>query len=105
MAEYTFIGSLAADQELPSEGILSRTVHEDDRVRAVLFSFAAGEKLTEHTAAVPAILYVAQGEAGLTLGADPRDAGPGTWVHMPPNLSHSIEARTPLVLMLLLLKQ
>jgi hypothetical protein len=31
-------------------------------------------------------------------------AEPGAWIHMPPNLPHSIRARTPVTMLLLLLK-
>jgi quercetin dioxygenase-like cupin family protein len=40
----------------------------------------------------------------VTLGDDAIDARAGTWVHMPPNLKHSIRANTPVTMLLLLLK-
>jgi quercetin dioxygenase-like cupin family protein len=46
-----------------------------------------------------------QGEAKLTLGDDRHEAKPGTWVHMPTGLRHSIQAKTLVVMLLLLLKQ
>jgi hypothetical protein len=42
--------------------------------------------------------------AKLTLGNDTVQARPGTWVHMPKGLRHSIQAKTPVVMLLLLLK-
>ena len=63
-----------------------------------------GEELSEHTASMPAVLHILQGEAKLTLGDDTLDARPGTWVHMPKGLRHSIQANTPVVMLLLLLK-
>ncbi len=88
----------------PADGILSRTLLNDDHVKVVAFGFAAGEELSEHTAASPALLHVLQGEATLTLGTDSHPAATGTWVHMPAQLPHSIRAQTPVVLLLLLLK-
>jgi len=38
------------------------------------------------------------------LGEDEFAAQAGTWVHMEPRLPHSIEAKTPLVMLLLMLK-
>jgi hypothetical protein len=32
------------------------------------------------------------------------EAKPGTWVHMPAGLRHGIQAKTPVVMLLLLLK-
>ncbi|HIQ04150.1 MAG TPA: cupin domain-containing protein, partial [Anaerolineae bacterium] len=80
------------------------TFYADDQVKAVLFGFAAGQELSEHTASQPAILYFVQGEAHLTLGDDSMEAKAGTWVHMPPQLPHSIVAKTPVVMLLLLIK-
>ena len=42
-------------------------------------------------------------DSRLTLGSDEMSAAPGTWVHMPPNLSHSVYAETPVVMLLYLL--
>ena len=101
---YTHILDLAKEAEPPADGILSRTVFQDDRVKAVIFGFGAGQELSEHTAARPAMLFFVKGEARLGLGDESRDAQAGTWVHMPANLKHSIEARTPVVMLLVLLK-
>jgi quercetin dioxygenase-like cupin family protein len=70
----------------------------------VLFGFAQGEEISEHTASMPAVLHFLQGGAKLTLGDDTLEAGPGTWVHMPKGLRHSIGAQTPVIMLLLLLK-
>jgi quercetin dioxygenase-like cupin family protein len=101
---YTHIDDLAKETQPPDKGILSRTLHNDDRLKVVLFGFAQGEELSEHTASMPAVLHFLQGEAQLTLGDDTVAAKPGTWVHMPTGMRHSIQAKTPAVMLLLLLK-
>jgi quercetin dioxygenase-like cupin family protein len=105
MTPYTLIGDLAKDAQPPDKGILSRTVFNDDRLKAVLFGFAQGEELSEHTASMPAVLHFLQGEAKLTLGDDRHEAKAGTWVHMPKGMRHSIQAKTPLVMLLLFVKE
>ncbi len=40
----------------------------------------------------------------MTLGADTVSAGPGTWIHMPPHLRHSIRVQEPVILLLTLIK-
>jgi quercetin dioxygenase-like cupin family protein len=102
---YTYIANLAREVEIPPDGILTRTLYADEQVKVVLFAFDAGQELSEHTASMPAILHVLQGEARLTLKRDSIEARAGTWVHMPAHLEHSIDAKTPVVLLLLLLKQ
>lgn len=100
---YTRFLDLAQEARPPDKGILSRTLYKDDRLKVVLFGFAPGEELSEHTASMPAILHFLQGEAELTLDGDPVKASPGTWIHMPRGLRHSIQAKTPVVMLLLLL--
>src|SRR5215470_18719838 len=104
MSDYTVFLDLAKEVQPPDKGILTRTLYNDDRLKAVAFGFAQGEELSEHTASMPAVLHFLQGEARLTLGDDTLDAKPGTWVHMPKGLRHSIKAKTPVVMLLLLLK-
>ena len=101
---YTFIADLIQEAKPPPDGILSRTLYEDEHLKAVLFGFGAGQELSEHTSTMPAILQLFSGEAQLTLGDDTLDAGPGAFVHMPAGLRHAIRAKTPTVLLLLLLR-
>ena len=102
---YTHITNLAKEVELSEDGILTRTLFNDDNVKAVIFGFGQGEELSEHTASMPAILHFLQGEATLTLGDDSVEAQPGTWIHMEPNLKHSVKTKTQVVMLLLLLKK
>ena len=104
MTTYTHISDLAKEAQPPDKGILSRTIFNDEKVKAVIFGFGKGEELSEHTASMPAILQFIQGEATVTLGDDKHEAKPGTWVHMPTGQRHSIMAKTPVVMLLLLLK-
>lgn len=104
MSDYTLFLDLAKEVQPPDKGILSRTLYQDDRLKVVLFGFAQGEELSEHTASMPAILHFLHGEAKLTLGDETLEARPGTWVHMPKGMRHSIQAKTPVVMLLLLLK-
>jgi quercetin dioxygenase-like cupin family protein len=98
-----YVNDLAAMvSEIPDDTIVSRTFHEDDRVKAILFGFAPGQELSEHTASQPAILHFLQGEADLVLGTEQKSAGPGTWVHMPARLPHSILAKSKTLMLLLL---
>ena len=101
--DYTCIPNLSdLVPNIPVDSIVSRTFYADDRVKAILFGFAAGQELSEHTASQPAILHILQGEARLTLGDDVMDAHPGTWAAMPPFLKHSVVAKTSVTMLLLL---
>ena len=104
MTPYTHILDLVKEAEPPADGILSRTVFQDDRSKAVVVGFGQGQELSEHMAAKPAILFFVKGEATVGLGDGVQEAQAGTWVHMPAGLKHSIKAKTPVVMLLVLLK-
>lgn len=103
-ADYTFYPNLEAEVQIPENGILSRTLHNDDHVKVVIFGFAAGQELSAHTAPMAASLYLVAGEAQLTLGQDVQEVKAGAYVHMTPKLQHGIVARTPVVMLLTMLK-
>lgn len=104
MTSYTHILDLVKEAEPPADGILSRTILQDDQLKAVVFGFGQGQELSEHTASKPAMLYFVKGEATVGLGGAMHEAQAGTWVHMPSGLKHSIKAKTPVVMLLVLLK-
>jgi quercetin dioxygenase-like cupin family protein len=99
------IRDLREPVETPGDGIVSRTIHNDDDVRVVLFSFAPGQQLSDHTAPLPAILEIVDGEADVTLADERVEGHAGTWIHMPAATPHSVAARTPVTLLLMLLKR
>lgn len=103
-SSYTHILDLAQEADPPKDGILSRTIFEDERLKAVIFGFGQSQELSEHTASKTALLHFVKGEATVGLGDDVKDAHSGTWIHMPPGLTHSIKATTPVVMLLVLLK-
>ena len=103
-SNYSLIADLAELlPEISEDTIISRSVYQDGQVRAIIFGFAPGQELSEHTAARPAILHFLNGEAELTLGKDSFVAQPGTWAHMPAHLPHSILAKTEVIMLLLML--
>lgn len=101
---FTCFGDLANEVTPPDDGTLSRTLHNDDNTKVVLFGFAAGEELSEHTASMPAIIQIIKGEASLTIGDEAVAGMPGTWIHMAAKTPHSVKAETPVVMLLTLLK-
>ena len=102
--QYFFAPDVIAQIEVPKQGILSRTLYNDDQVKLVLFGFSEGQELSAHTAPMPADLYFLQGEGSLTLGQDQMPVHAGSFAHMTPELPHSIVATTPLVMLLVMMK-
>jgi quercetin dioxygenase-like cupin family protein len=103
--DYQFIANLVEElPDIPTDSIISRTIVKNERLNVTMFGFATGQELTEHTAALPAVLHFLDGSAELTLGEDRKIVDAGTWVYMPPNLAHGIKAKTAVTMLLLLLK-
>ncbi len=71
---------------------------------AVVFGFGQGQEFSEQTAAKPAMLLFVKGEASVGLGEDVQEAQAASWVHMPAHLKHSIKAKSPVGMLLVLLK-
>lgn len=100
---YTLFPDLLAEASVPARGILSQTLSDEDGLELVLFAFAPGERLSEHTSARAAIVHILSGDGELTVAGDAHPARPGLWLRMAPATPHSLVARTPLVMALYLL--
>jgi len=100
---YVAIENLLNELEIPKDGTLSRTLHRDDRVKIVLFGFASGQELSQHTASVPAIIEILSGEARVTLDGEEKELSRGSWVFMEANLPHAIYAKSDVVMLLTML--
>ncbi|MCP3974432.1 MAG: cupin domain-containing protein [bacterium] len=100
----TVFRDLAAEVAIPEEGTLSRVLFKDDQIRLVAFAFDAGQELTDHTASVAAIVEVVTGRLLVGLDGEQVELAPGSWVHMPANLRHSVQAIEPSVMLLTMLK-
>lgn len=101
---HTFINDLSAHAEVPEQGTLSRVLHNDERVRLVLFAFDTGQELTEHTASVPAVLQVVSGRFGVTAGGESFEMGPESWLLLDAHEAHSLVAREPSRLLLTMVR-
>jgi quercetin dioxygenase-like cupin family protein len=102
--DYTFFENLAAEVEPPARGIFSRVIHKDEKSNITLFGFAPGEELSAHSAPTPAILYCLEGHADVQLGDHTVNARAGSFVYMPPLLSHGIAAHTAVKMLLVQIK-
>ena len=88
---------------IPQESIVSRTIYRGDGLKAIVFAFAPGQELSEHTASVPAVIQIIEGECELTVGESRYEASAGAWVQMPAKMPHSLYAKTPVKMLLIML--
>jgi quercetin dioxygenase-like cupin family protein len=98
------IRQLMDEIQPPESGKQSIVLLNDTNTKVVLFAFAAGSGLTEHVAPFPAIIEIIEGEAALTVGNESVAGKMGTWIQMAAKTPHSIQAESPVVMLLTLLK-
>jgi quercetin dioxygenase-like cupin family protein len=104
MNPYLLVQNVANEIQPPEKGILSHTLFNDDHMKIILFGFAPGNELTAHTAPMPATIHFLQGEATLRLGTDTHEVQAGALIHMQPQLTHGIVAKSPVTMLLYLIK-
>lgn len=94
--------SLPAETRFVPEGIVSRTLLRAPGLRLVLFGFAAGQELSEHTAPFQALVQALSGQAEFRVNGETHRLGPGDLLSMPPHAPHSLRALTEFSMLLTL---
>lgn len=90
-----FINNLANEIEYAEGSTVSKTLLRAEGVNVVLFSFAAGEELSEHTAAMPVLVETLEGELEITADGKNITLLPGGLVHFTTRLPHAVKAIKP----------
>lgn len=98
------IKQLADELPIPAEGKQSVVLTDNAKTKVILFTFAAGAGLAEHVAPFDATIQIISGTAMLTVGNEAVEGKPGTWIQMAEKTPHSIKAKTPVVMLLTLVK-
>jgi quercetin dioxygenase-like cupin family protein len=96
--------ALAEETKFAENGIVSRTLFRGPNGRMVLFGFAAGQELTEHTSTQQALIQILSGECEFFLRDKPHHLKAGDLLYMPPNLPHALKATTRFSMLLTLMK-
>ena len=96
--------SLADETRYAPNGIVSRTVLRTANSRVVLFGFAEGQELTEHTSTQHAVIQMLSGECEFSLAGKPNNLKAGDLLYMPPNLPHAVRATKQFSMLLTLSK-
>lgn len=99
----TILEDVATSLDIPEDGVLSKVLYRDDKVRVVGFAFDTDQELTEHTAAVPVVIQVVSGRFQFTVGDETSEIGPASWIHLEASVPHSVIALEPSRLLLTLL--
>lgn len=90
--------------EFAQNGIVSKTIVDEQYAKTVLFCMATGQSLSEHTVSVPAAIHILAGHGQVTLGEEQHEAKAGVWIHMPAETRHAVQSDYNLVFLLTLYK-
>jgi len=96
--------SLAEETKFAANGIVSRTLLRTENSRTVLFGFAEGQELTEHTSTQHALIQILSGRCEFSLDGRRHDLKAGDFLYLPPNLPHAVKATEPFSMLLTLSK-
>lgn len=84
--------ALANQPPAPAGGVASRTLIHTPAGKCMVFSFDAGQELSEHTNPNHAILCGLTGSVTVTAGDQTHQLNPGDTLHLPPKLPHAVQA-------------
>lgn len=101
-AEPTHLADL---QPYVDGSVVSRTLLKRPKGNLTLFSFAAGQGLSEHTAPFDAFVHVLDGAATVTIGGKPLAVSAGQAVLMPANVPHALQADQPFKMLLVMIRE
>lgn len=96
---------LAASVGYAADAIVSKTLLDKRAGTLTLFSFDAGQGLSEHTSPYDATVLVLEGEATLHIGGKVVKAGAGELVIMPANIPHDVRAGQPFKMLLIMIRE
>jgi len=86
------------------EGVVSKTLIDRKIGTITLFSFDAGQGLSEHTAPYDAFVEIVEGEAEITIAGETQAVAAGELIIMPANVPHSLRAEKPFKMLLVMIR-
>ena len=90
--------------EFAEDSIISKTLLDKPAGTLTLFSFAAGQGLSEHTSPYDATVYILEGKARIVIDGEPLEAAAGELVIMPANVPHSLHAQERFKMLLIMIR-
>lgn len=90
--------------EYSDGGVVSKQVLKNDAGNVTLFSFDAGQGLSEHTAPFDALVQILDGQAEIVLDGKPLVLKAGESVIMPAGVRHSLHAASRFKMLLTMIR-
>lgn len=84
--------------------VVSKTLLKKDIGGITLFSFDAGQGLSEHTSPFDAVVYILDGQAKITIGGKAQTVLAEQMLIMPANAPHSLHAAERFKMLLIMIR-
>lgn len=94
------VADLPAMTEVAENGIVSKSIVENEHHKIIHFTFAPGQELSEHTASVPASIHILGGRGLVVLDGETHEARQGMFFYMPAEMRHAVQATDDLAMLL-----
>jgi quercetin dioxygenase-like cupin family protein len=98
--EQPVVADLRAMIDVADNGIVSKSIVENEHHKIIHFTFASGQELSEHTASVPATIEIIDGQGSVVLDGVAHEARPGMLFYMPAEMRHAVQAAGDLAMLL-----
>lgn len=94
---------LSVPEHIEQKATVSKNFFKSDGFKAMLFSFAAGEELSDHSSKKQAVLHVLQGTGIFSTSDETVKLDTNTWIHIPAEKVHRVLAESELHFLLYLI--
>lgn len=84
--------------------VVSKTLIDKKIGTVTMFSFGAGQGLSEHTAPFDAFVQVVDGEAEVVINGAAQTVSAGQMIIMPANIPHELKAVKPFKMLLVMIR-
>lgn len=84
--------------------VVSKTLIDKKIGTLTMFSFSAGQGLSEHTAPFDAVVQIVDGEAEVIINGEPQTVCAGQMIIMPANIPHELKAVKPFKMLLTMIR-
>lgn len=84
--------------------VVSKTLIDKKIGTLTMFSFGAGQGLSEHTAPFDAVVQIVDGEAEVVINGETQIVNAGQLIIMPANIPHELKAVKPFKMLLIMIR-
>ena len=96
---------MASIVDYQTDAVVSKTLLEKKTGTVTVFAFDAGQGLSEHTAPFDAMVQVLDGEGEIKIDGNPYILTQGEMIVMPAGKPHSLSAKKPFKMLLIMIRQ